>query len=244
MKSKRIAVFAEGQTELIFIRDLLLRVLDPSRLSFECCELLAHNLCPVPYEYPNPSADIHFMIINVHGDEGVLSSIKEREKNLIEKRGYDRIIGIRDMYSEAYVNLSPNIIDEVVSNQFIVNHNRTIDNMTYSDRIKLYFAIMEVEAWFLGMYNLFGKIDPMLTLAHIKKNLNIDLQTVDPQREFYKPSEQVHSILELSGRAYRKKEDEIECICSRMTIEDFDDARENGRCKCFDGFYQEVVNCF
>lgn len=237
---KRIAIFAEGQTELIFIRDFLLRVLDPSNLSFECYVLLAHKHSPIPYKYSSPSADIHFMIIDVHGDGGVLSSIKEREKNLIEKRGYDRIIGLRDMYSEYYIKLSPNVINEAVSNQIIENHNLTIEKMTYSDRIKLYFAIMEVEAWFLGMYNLFSKIDQMLTLACIKENLNIDLQTIDPQRKFYKPSELVHSILELCGRAYSKKEDEIESICSPMTTEDFDNAKENGRCKCFADFYQEI----
>lgn len=240
---KRIAVFAEGQTELIFIRELLLRVFDPSKLSFECLVLLAHNQSPIPYTYSSPSAEIHFMIIDAHGDGGVLGSIKEREINVIEKRKYDRIIGLRDMYSKDYIKLSPYVITEAVSNQIIEKLNITIKNMTYSDRIKVYFAIMEVEAWFLGMYNLFSKIDSMLTLAHIKENLKIDLRVTDPQREFYKPSEQVHLILELCGRTYSKKKDEIECICSPMAIEDFDNARENDRCKCFDAFYQEIVNC-
>jgi hypothetical protein len=240
---KRIAIFAEGQTELIFIREFLFRIFDPSKLSLECFVLLAHKESPVPYKYSSPSAEIHFMIIDAHGDRGVLSSIAEREINLIEKREYDRIIGLRDMYSEDYIKLSPDVITEVISNQIIEKHNLTIENMTYSDKIKIYFAIMEIEAWFLGMYNLFYKINSMLTLEYIKESLNIDLQVIDPQREFYKPSELVHSILELCERAYNKKEDEIESICSQMTTEDFDNARENSRCKCFADFYKEIVNC-
>ena len=97
---KRIAIFAEGQTELIFIRNLLLKVVDPSKLSFECFELISHKPCTVPYQYPNQSAEIHFLILNVRGDEAVLSSIREREKDLVERGGYDRIIGLRDMYCD------------------------------------------------------------------------------------------------------------------------------------------------
>lgn len=241
---KKIAILTEGQTELIFVRNLLMRVFDPSKLSFECYELLAHRPFHVPYKYPNPHAEIHFMIIDVHGDEGVLSAIRDREEKLVGESGYKRIIGLRDMYSEAYMRRSPSTIDERVSNEFIQNHNLTIQKMTYPDKIKLYFAIMEVEAWFLGMYNLFRKIDPKLTARYIKDSLKIDLENTDPQKEFYKPSDQIYAIHELCERSYNKKRDEIESICSSMESEDFDNARENGRCKCFDDFYQEVVNCF
>lgn len=239
---KKIAIFAEGQTEQIFIREFLLRVLDPAKLSFECLELKAHRFSPVPYKYPNPHAEIHFMIIDVHGDEGVLSSIKEREKDLIEKSGYDRIVAIRDMYSEAYVKRSPDRIDDSVTKDFICNHNAIIRNMTYSGQIRLYFAIMEVEAWFLGMYNLFSKIDPILTVEYIREKLSVDLTTTDPQKEFYKPSEQVSIICELCGRSYGKKRDEVESVCSKMRSEDFENAKENGRCQCFADLYQEVIS--
>ena len=229
--------------ERIFIRELLIKALDPSKLSFECYELLARRPFSAPYTYGDPHAEIHFMIIDVHGDEGVLTTIKERERSLIEGEGYNRIIGLRDMYSEAYVKLSPEVIDGDVSNEFIRKYNLTIQKMTKSSRIKLFFAIMEVEAWFLGMYNLFGKIDSMLTSAHIEEKLNIDLRSVDPQSEFYRPSEIVHLILELCGRGYGKKEDEIESICRAMSMEDYDDARKSDRCKSFDDFYRNIVNC-
>jgi hypothetical protein len=240
---KKIAIFAEGQTELIFIRSLLLKVLDPSKLSFECFELIAHKDSPVPYKYSSPNADLHFLILNVQGDGEVLSSIKDREKGLIQGSGYDRIIGLRDMYCDEYVKRSPGVINNQVSNLIIERHNQTIENLTHPDRIKLCFAIMEIEAWFLGMHDLFKKIDSFLTVENIKQKLNIDLITADPQKQFYRPSDQVNSIFQLCGREYKKKQGEIECICNKIDSSDLDAARENSRCSCFDDFYKEIVKC-
>lgn len=239
---KKVAVFTEGLTELIFVRECLLRLIDSSKLSFECFELQADRILPTRYKYSCPNPQVYFMIINVRGDEKVLSAIADREKGLVEKGCYERIIGLRDMYSGTYDRLAHGVINENISKQFIANCNATIQNMTYGNRIKLYFAIMEIEAWFLAMYNLFQKIHCLLTVNYIRQNLNIDLKGTDPQNEFFKPSKQVEDIFELCGRRYRKKESDIESITSKMELADFDNARENDRCKCFDSFYQEVIN--
>ena len=183
---------------------------------------------------------VHFMIINVHGDEGVISSIKDRERSLIEKSGYEKIIGLRDMYSEVYKKLSPGAINDDISNQFIQSHNSTIQKMTYQDRIKLYFAIMEIEAWFLAMYNIFQRIGSVLTVEYIEEKLGFDLRRIDPQEEFFKPSNQVRDVLLLSGLQYDKKESDIENITSKMELVDFDNAKENGRCERFNSFYQDM----
>ncbi|MEN8220838.1 MAG: hypothetical protein ABFS56_31685 [Pseudomonadota bacterium] len=79
---QKIAVFVEGQGELIFIRNLLYYLVDPAQLSFECFKLHANLQQEVPYEYKNPNAQIHFQIINVGNDERVLDVIKEREERL------------------------------------------------------------------------------------------------------------------------------------------------------------------
>ena len=243
---RRVVVFTEGQTEQIFVRELLFRIFDPSKLSLVCWELLAGNRSSTPYKYhnaPNPCVEIHFMIINVHGDEAVMSTIEEREKSLIEKGGFERIIGLRDMYSEKYDKLANGTINDAVSSQIIRSNKSKIQQMNYHDRIKLYFAIMEVEAWFLGMYSLFQKIDKNLTVDHIKQKLGIDLKAIDPQEAFYKPSHQLNSVIELRGGKYSKKKTEVESICCKMESKDFENARENGRCKCFDDFYKEIMSC-
>lgn len=239
---RKVAIFTEGQTELIFVREFLFRLVDPSKLSIECWELLAHNLSYVPFSYSSPSPEVHFFIVDAHGDKGVLSAIREREKDLIQKGGYEKIIGLRDMYSEEYKKLSPRAINDSITQKLIQSYNLTIQNMTHSTKIRLYLAIMEIEAWFLAMYNIFKKIDPILTVEFIRQNLNIDLKTTDPQKKFYKPFDQLDSIYALCERKYGKKRDEIESICSKMELADYYNARETGRCKCFDAFYQEVIS--
>jgi len=237
---KKVAIFTEGQTELIFVRELLLRLIDPSKMRLECMELLADRMTPVPYPHICPNPELYFLIVNVRGDEAVISNIREQEKSLVEKSGYEKILGLRDLYCDDYRRLSPSGINVSVSRQLIQSRNSIIQNMTYSNRIKLHFAIMEIEAWFLAMYNIFQKIDSSLTNDFIQEKLGIDLKNIDPQVEFFRPSEQVNYILGLCGRQYKKKQSDIENITSKMEVLDFDNARENNRCTCFDAFYQEI----
>jgi len=44
---KKLAVFVEGQGELIFVRNLLYHLIDPSEFSFECIQLYADKEQPV-----------------------------------------------------------------------------------------------------------------------------------------------------------------------------------------------------
>lgn len=235
---KRIAVFTEGQTELIFVRWLLLRLIDNAKLSFECLELLAHTEANVPFRFSCPNPEVYFRLIDAHGSEGVLSSIREREVRLAAA-GYEAIVGLRDMYCSAYSRLSPRI-DDFVTQRIIHEHHAILRTMKNQDKVFLYFAVMEIEAWFLGMYNLFRKIDPTLTSALINERLGMDLKALDPQRSFYRPSQQLSQIYAMCGRDYQKSKDVIEELCSRMDLGDFADAREEGRCGCFDEFYRKI----
>ena len=235
----KVAIFTEGQTELIFIRYLLFQVVDNEKLSFESIKLHGGRMFEVPYNYSCPDPEVHFMIINAEGDGQVLSAIMEREKRLFEK-GFDRIIGLRDMYSSAYHNKSPGVINEEISQAFFEGAHKVISSMSKPNDILLYFAIMEIEAWFLGMYNLFQKIDKRFSVDYIENELNINIREVDPQVEFYKPSKVLEDIFELVGRRYSKSRHDSESICSRSATSDLDNAIENKRCKSFKDFYDVI----
>jgi len=58
MTLQKIAIFVEGQGELIFTRNLLYHFKDPARLSFEYFKLHGHLQQEVPYEYKNPYAEV------------------------------------------------------------------------------------------------------------------------------------------------------------------------------------------
>ncbi len=178
---RRIAVITEGQTEYIFIREFLFRIIDPSKLSLTCVKLNSYRREHVR-KYSCPSPEIHFEIINVQNDERVLYYIKQVERNYIEKGLYDEIIGLRDMYSAEYVKQSPNGINDDVTKKEKRRHNSLIQSMTYSDRIKLYYGVMEIEAWFLSMYSIFHKIHAILSVQYIQSQLGYDLSIINPQK--------------------------------------------------------------
>ncbi len=101
----KFAIFVEGQTELITVREFLLREFS-YLISLECRTLFkASELKKAEYDFPNPAAHIHFQIVNVGNDNAVLSRILVREGHMWTA-GYERIIGLRDMYSQAYKELA------------------------------------------------------------------------------------------------------------------------------------------
>lgn len=238
---RRIAIFAEGQSELIFVRCFLPLILGWDKISFECFKLRADEMNRAPFPHRNKHAEVHFFIVNVGNDEKVLSAVKDREEGLIQK-GYEKVIALRDMYCEAYCKRAGTRINDAITVEFINGAQETIGNMSDPNKIKMCFAIMEFEAWFLGMYSIFERVEPTLTVAYIEENLGFDLSVIDPQVEFFKPADKVSNILGLVGREYLKSGHDIESICSKMEIADFSKAFENGRCSSFKDFCDQVLN--
>ena len=235
---KKIAIFVEGQGEQIFIRNLLFHLIDPSKFSFRCVKLCAGTVRDALYQFQNPNAEIHFQILNVQGDGGVLGAIRELEELLFSK-GFTRIIGLRDMYSEAYRKRSREI-DDQVTQEFVDRTNETIAQMSNAERIRLHFSIMELEAWWLSMYNLFSKIDARLTQRFIEEELSYDLSKIDPQKVFFHPAREVEKIFELIGSRYDKSRDDVEKITSKIDVSDISNAAENNRCNSFSKFCEEL----
>lgn len=236
----KIAIFVEGQAELIFLRHFLPLVLGWDKISFECWGLYANRTNQVPFKHNSRDAKAHFFILNVGNDEKVLSAIKERE-HVFFQRGYKKIIGLRDMYSGKYRKRSLGKIDETVTRAFIENAHNEIAKMSEPTRIKLHFAIMELEAWFLGMYNIFELLNPLLGINYIEENLGFDLSAIDPQVTFFKPADTVGDILQLINSRYKKSYADVESICSKIEKAGFSNAFENGKCASFKNFYDEIL---
>ncbi len=238
---RKIAIFAEGQSEQIFIRYFLTLTLGWEKISFQCLKLYADSMLHAPFDHKNEHAEVHFLIVNVGNDESVLSAIKDREVPLIQK-GYEKIIALRDMYSGNYRKLSPGRINENVTKAFIESADETIKQMSEPERIKMLFAIMELEAWFLGMYNVFERFNSELTVEYIEKELGYNLSAIDPQTMFFRPADIVNDIFSLIAGRYKKSDDEVESICCKIEINDFRNALEGGRCNSFKEFYEEMLN--
>lgn len=108
--------------------------------------------------------------------------------------------------------------------------------MGHPDRIQVFFAIMELEAWFLSMYQLFQKIHPSLTVPFIEEKIGFDLSKVNPEEQFFHPANEFSLILNLVGITYNKSFDQMEGILSKIDSTDIRNSLENNRCNSFARF--------
>lgn len=239
----KTAIFVEGQTELIFIREFLLKMFDYSNINIYCRTLFVNSqFQKAEYDFPenyNNDAEYLFQIINVGNDVAIVSRILKREKYLWNA-GFNKIIGLRDIYSKNYRELSRDIDGKIIQD-FIKGHNKTIEQSAKKqDNIKLCFAIMEVEAWFLAIPKIFNKLDTVLTNEFIKTSLSIDLETVDPEKEFYHPAKIVGNIYSLVNKKYDKKKGDIEAITNSLLKDDYQNLYLSDKCNSFKIFYDEI----
>ncbi|EDN70302.1 conserved hypothetical protein [Beggiatoa sp. PS] len=239
----KIAIFVEGQGEQIFLRNILFHLYDNSLLSFECVKFHDGRNEYAPYPFGNrQTSKIHFLIVNVGNDEKVLIVIKNMEENLLQKGGYSKIIGLRDMYSQKYKKLSNGKINNKITEKFIETHQSEIKKMSAPDKIAFYFSIMEIESWWLSMFTLFEKIDSSLTVDAINETFGFKLDEIDPEKYFFHPSKELERILKSVGKPYDKKRSDVESITNHITPQEIEVGISNDRCSTLRTFYEELCS--
>ena len=239
---KKIAIFVEGQTELIFVREYLLKQFEYQGIDVECRNLFRdEKIQSAEYDFPNAEADVHFQIINVGNDTSVLQRILKREQ-LLWNAGYQRIIGLRDMYSGDYIEAmkQPREIKPELNYKFIEGTNKTIEEKAIKPQnIKFHFAIMELEAWFLGIPNLWERKG--ISNQSIKEKLGFNLSEIDPETTFLHPAETIKDILKIINEPYRKQASEVESLVSYIEKQDFEDLRNSQKCNSFREFTSNLT---
>lgn len=235
---KKIIIVTEGQTEQILTRNVLSNLFDLSKISFHCFKLLSGKLEKGRYHDP-PKPMIFFQIINIQNDTKVLSYIKENEKRFFEA-GFELIIGLRDMYSEEYEKHNHSINYDTI-NEIKNRYKDSISKMENSSDIIVYFAIMEIEAWFLAMYKIFEKFNSILTYEYIFNKLKLDMKNINPEA-IYKPSVVVEKIFSLISKKYNKSCSNIEALTKYISYEDLILGTSKNRCNHLDYFFQKLLS--
>lgn len=238
---RKTAIFVEGQTELILVREYLLRYFEYKNIDVQCRTLFTDGkFKSAEYDYLNNSAGFHFQIINVGGDTAVLPRMLRREKYMWAA-GYDKIVGLRDMFSEDYTNLSKTI--DISLNEKIIHLNYKVieEKAEKPTQVLLCFAIMETEAWILGLYEIFERLDTTLTAHSIKESLGFDLENIDPENTFLNPAKTLDDIFQIAGRNYSKKKGDVEGIMALCSKNDFEDLLGRSACSTFNVFHKAVL---
>lgn len=242
MNERKIAIFVEGQAEYIFVRDFLCAwyEYDRNQLGLECYEFRSNHTNDVPYPFGGHESKNFYLIYNVGNDRSVMSKmLKEAER--LKNAGFKLIVGLCDMFGDDYHRaVQKRTISEDINKRFKKARQEVILHSGYQDLLRFHFAIMEVEAWFLGMYPFLQQIDATLTPELILKRLGVDI-TADPEITYYHPAQVLENIYKLVAKHYGKHESDVCSITSALSKQDYQGLIDSGKCESFREFAKVIV---
>ena len=192
---KKLAIFVEGLTEAIILRKLIAEIAGRKNIQIDSCELRGGNRA-IGHRI-NLKATDHFtnkkyyaLIIDCGADNSVASDIKDNYETMC-RSGFHVILGLRDIYPLNRVDISR------------LRRGFFFGLKTKPLTPHLILAIMEIEAWFIGEYTHFSKLDQSLTVERINRQLGFD--PVNDDLELLEhPSANLHDAYQLVSKAYRK----------------------------------------
>lgn len=231
MNVRKVALFVEGLAELVFVREFLLKWYewDSTKVGFDCYTLHAGDQCEESYSWGDKDSESYFQILNAGNDNKVLSAMLDRAEGFHDA-GYTLVVGLRDMYSKDYTDKTSlknkkRVIDFELNNKFIRGAQLAIQAKSKSIDIRLHYAIMEVEAWLLGMP------------SYMERLQNI----TDPETEIFHPAAKLAELRNAEGLTYDKHKEEIENIVGNLTKNDYLALFHSDRCQSFRTFVETLV---
>lgn len=244
MNKRKIAIFVEGETELVFVRNFLNAWYnyDIRLLGFECYKLHSNQSHTVPFALGSRESENFYQIIIV-GNDNITGKILSRAAAL-GRAGFTSIVGLRDMFCNAYHKHSPQgrTVSSDLNEHFIQIAHSTIESSGLPNRsdIHIHFAIMEIEAWLLGMDNILAIIDYSLNITDVHEQIGVDLSQ-DPEMNIYHPAVVMKKLFELTGKSYDKHTDDSEKIISQLMRADFEQLYHSGKCQSFHEFVDAII---
>lgn len=195
---RRLAIFVEGYTELIFIDRLIRELAEMNQIIIHQRQIRGGGKSGCPRRYveiqiPKPENDefLYVLIVDCGGDRLVAQRVREEHEKLT-KHGYEAIIGLRDVY--------PHFTKEDIPKLRAMMH--------YGVKTKLipvhfFLAIMEIEAWFLAEHNHFPLVDPAITVNSIQANLGFNPASEDMSCR-PTPAIDLDNAYKIGGKSYVK----------------------------------------
>lgn len=204
---KKLAIFVEGQTEQIFVEKLLNYVAESHGICIEKRRGFGgrdNGRRFITLSAPEAEAPYYILLVDSSNDGRVLTDIREEYKGL-QKQGYDKIIGLRDIYPHTYKDFR--------KLRRLANHLVPEGNID----TKVCFAVLEIETWFVAEYKHFKRLHPRLTRQFIKRMTGIDPadkeieKILNPEKDEYfnSPAADLNRIYKLVKRSYSKKKQQV-----------------------------------
>jgi hypothetical protein len=232
-----IRIFVEGLTERLFVEKILYNYFSNKWIrifwiSYHKKKVTSSNIQGYTNLINAPSKPTYCFII--HQCEGVGSISYQVNQLSLTTNTFDYLITLRDLSrsippppikpidSRAKIEESVKHIKDKITDFDKNTHKIKSDKL---ERMEHFFAVMEIEAWFLKEIKFLIKIDDRLTPEYIKQKLDIDLYNDDVEL-YKKPSKDLDNIYKRVGLTYNKREDKGEEIVKYL---DYDQLFTNAR---------------
>ena len=210
---RKLAIFVEGLTEQILVRQMLQAVLDRNRIAIQTVKITGgHNVrmsfTVMRAAHVDNNTDYFVLVYDCGGETNVKGYLMARRDKLISN-GYTAIMGLRDVY--------PNFERDQVGKLL---HGLNYKLSQKKAKTHIYLAIMETEAWFLGEYNHLKKVSRKLTPEFVEKHLGFNPRTGNME-DRDNPAKDMKAVYQLVGHDYTKKRDRLNAVVSKLDFHYF-----------------------
>jgi len=238
----KVAIYVEGITEVGFVYRLIGEKYgwDWTKVQIECLNLNPKDAANDLRDVGLDDASDYFLIYDSGSDTSVVSDIRGRFQGHMDQ-GFDKVVGLRDVYSESYINLYGRNLNQQNIIDFIKDIQDPFKELDQKGFIRVRFAVMETETWMLALSDVFQKIDNRLDAEGLIAKAGVDINK-DPQTVYFHPYAKLEDIFKSIGKNYSKHWREIKEIIFKLTWTDFETLYNSGKCRSFRDFYDSVFS--
>lgn len=237
MYKKKIAIYVEGQTEQIILNQLIKIYWSYTGVKIKNIKLHAKQETTthaIDFESGNDfESMVLFLIINVDGVGTLTSAIADRAHKQ-QKEGF-AIIALRDLSAQDFDTLPPNVDRKI---KIVQNFEKAISIIGKGtiDKIRLYFAVMMIEAWMLAFTEALSKWTklPMPTLLG-------ELRPYNNLEDIRSPSSLIKRMGQISERGKSKSFDEVMAFASNISKDELIAVYESNCIPSFNTFWDGLL---
>jgi hypothetical protein len=210
---RKLAIFVEGLTEQILVRQMLQTVLGQNRIAIQSVKITGgHNVrmsfTVMRAAHVERHTDYYIMVYDCGGETNVKGYLMAHRDKLVSS-GYTTIMGLRDVYPNFKREEVPRLLKGL---NFRLPQKRAVT--------QIYLAVMETEAWFLGEYKHLKKVSGKLTPGYIEKRLGFNPQT-ENMEDRDRPAADMKAAYRLVGHDYTKKRDKLNSVVRKLDFHHF-----------------------
>jgi hypothetical protein len=198
---KKLAIFVEGQTEQIFVQKLVCEIAGEKRVTVQEEKAASstsglRRFIIVSASGIRPESSYYVLIRDCGGDSTVKSDIGDSCESLTAA-GYTEILGLRDVYPLSAADIPR------------LEASMKFGLPTRFAPIRILFAVMETEAWFIAEETHFERIHPRLMHHFTFSHLRFDPCYEDVEGRPH-PSEDLDNAYRLVAMRYTKKRSKVQ----------------------------------